>query len=143
MDVEISKALLKEQVEGVVGLQATVAYHRWELVVDGLTVYVGMYPRTAPDKKYLARFTFDDFPQRAPSFAFVNPETKGEGKEFWPRHGEFSNAVSRQPPQLCIAGVREFHEILHKESPWDSQGHPLVKVLESIQAELTKGHPQG
>jgi hypothetical protein len=142
-DPEISKAKLKVELEAVLALQATVAYHQWEIVIDGLMVYVTMHPRNAPNKKYLARFTYDDFPQRAPAFTFVDPDTRKDGKEFWPKHGEFNNAVNRQPPQLCIAGVREFHEILHREHPWSPERYPLAKALESIQAELTKGHPAG
>lgn len=143
MDLEISKVKLREEVETVLALQATVTYHRWEIVVDGLAVYITMYPRTAPRKKYLARFTYDDFPQCAPSVTFVDPDTRREGKEFWPKHGEFSNALNRQPPQLCLAGIREFHEMLHREYPWSPERYPFGRVLESIQAELTKGHPPG
>lgn len=143
MDPEISKKQLKAEVDAVLALQDTVAYHRWEIVTDGLMVYVTMYPRRSPSKKYVARFAYDNFPQQAPAFTFVNPETRGEGKEFWPRHGEFNNAVNRKPPQLCIAGVREFHEMLHRDYPWSPERYPLAKVLESIQAELTKGHTDG
>lgn len=143
MDPEISKAKLRKEVEALLALQATVSHHRWEIVIDGLIVYVTIYPRNMPKKKYLARFIYDDFPQRAPAFTFVDPETRREGKEFWPKHGAFNNALNRQPPQLCIPGVREFHEILHREHPWSPECYPLVKVLESIQAELTKGHPAG
>jgi hypothetical protein len=140
-DPEITKAKLKEELEAVLALQDTVAYHQWKIVPEELTVYVTMHPRNAPNKKYLARFTYDDFPQRAPAFTFVDPDTRKEGKEFWPRHGAFISATNREPPQLCIAGVREFHESLHREKPWSPECYPLAKVLESIQAELTKGRP--
>ena len=143
MDSAISRAKLGEQVGEVLALKAIVAFHGWVLEVDDLRVFVTMHPRSLPSKKYTARFGFDAYPQRAPSFAFVDPQTRAEGKQFWPPHGEFSNASNRQPPQLCIAGIREFHEILHRDLPWDPERYPLQKVLESIQAELTKGHPFG
>ncbi len=141
MDQEITEAKLKEQVEAVFELQSIINYYRWEIITDGLTVYVTMYPQNASNKRYLARFTYDDYPQRAPTFTFIDSETKREGVEFWPKHGAFNSAVSRKPPQLCIAGIREFHEGLHKEFPWIPEKYPLGRVLESIQAELTKGHP--
>lgn len=142
MDQEVSKARLKQQLATLLAFDAIVEYHDWKFEIDELFLFVTMRPRPQPEKKYLARFTFDDYPQRAPSFAFVDMETKEVGKEFWPQHGSaFGSAVSRQPPQLCIAGVREFHEQLHQEQHWDANRFPLGLTLEAIQAELDSGHP--
>lgn len=140
MDEAISRAKLGKQVEELRALKAIVAFHGWVLEVDDIKVFVTMHPQDLPTKKYLARFSYDEYPQSAPSLTFVDPETRAEGKQFWPQHSAFSAAVSRQPPQLCIEGIREFHERLHKEKPWDPERYPLAQVLEAVQAELTKGH---
>ncbi len=143
MDAAISKVKLDEELARVRAADAIASYHAWTIIADGLVVYIPIKARVGSGKEYLARFNFDDFPQRAPSFTFVDPKAKKEGREFWPQHGAFAAALSRKPIGLCIAGVREFHEQLHREQPWDPCKYPFVKTLESIQAELNKENPLG
>lgn len=142
MDDEISKAKMRQQVDSVRSVEQIVAYHGWEFSEEGLQLFVALKPRAKPDLRFIARLSYDGFPQRAPSLTFVNPETKEPGTDFWPRQAPaFTKAVRRQPPQLCIEGLREFHEQLHQERPWNPEIHTLGRLLESMQAEINKGYP--
>lgn len=132
---------MDEQVEAVLSQREIVAFHGWSLEADGLNLYVTMHAGGVQGRTYLARFGYVDYPQHPPGFAFVDPSTRREGREFWPNYGPFSAALSRgSPPQICIPGTREFHELVHREQAWVAEKHPLIKVLEAIQAELNKGH---
>jgi len=56
----------------------------WDFEINELVAYVGMRRKADPNKTYLLRLTFDDFPKRAPSYQFVDLETKERKLEAWP-----------------------------------------------------------
>lgn len=137
MDPVLSEQKLEEGFRELVSRSAIIALHQWRIA--RFDIYVEMHPKASPESRFLARLRCDDYPQRAPSFQFVDPMTKETGSQYWPAKGKgFSEAVNRNKalPQLCIAGIREFHELLHKEVQWDPSKYPLASTLETIQAEL-------
>ena len=141
MDEEISIHKAQDQLARLLAKKALIAYHGWEMKLEALYLYVLIYPKRQATLKFMARFHHDGYPQRAPAFTFVDPQTGQEGKQYWPQKGpSFQTALSRNPPQLCIAGIREFHEILHKERLWDARKYPLPIVLQDIQIELDKAY---
>lgn len=142
MDEEITRHLVQQQLDRLLRFKELLAYHGWKVKLDGLNAYVLMYPKKHPELKFMARFYYGEYPKRAPTLTFVEPQTLQESKQFWPQNGSaFQAALGRNPPQLCIYGIREFHEILHKEHPWDLRKYPLLKVLEDVQIELDKAYP--
>lgn len=109
----------------------------WKFEIDDLTVFVTIRPRTNPDKEYLLRVTFEDFPRRCPSFLFVDQGSRQPGN--WPpdvRHGSGG---------ICIPGTREFYEQIHQndqEYPYRSESYSLLEVLHGIQL-LVEGKTKG
>lgn len=90
----------------------------------------------------------DEYPNRAPSLQFVDIETRKEGKEFWPKQGKtFEAAVQRPGFQLCIEGIREFHEGCHsspndqKQYPWDPLKFSFANILLNVQNLLNEAYP--
>lgn len=110
----------------------------WEFSVDGLILYVTLRPRRRPEVTYLLRAGFDDFPRRAPSFAFIDPKSKQLDDAAWPpgvRHGA-------QPPGICTPGTREFHENYHAgdaQYSWDDARFPLLMSLHEIHRMMERG----
>lgn len=97
----------------------------------------------------MVRLRYDDYPARSPSLQFVDPGTKKEGKEFWPQQEPaFTAALGRgPPPQLCIEGVREFHEVIHAspsdqtQYPWNPEKYTMAHILERVQILLDESYP--
>ena len=93
------------------------------------TVYVALSRRKDPNRAYLLRVLFDDFPKRAPSYVFVDPETKQDVPDAWPP------GVMHSPSKICTPGTREFHEDLHKNDAshrWDPDRCTFLSTLRMI-----------
>lgn len=110
----------------------------WQFEVDGLTVHVGMRPRTRTDVSYLLRASFDDFPRHAPSCLFVNPQTRVSDGNSWPpgvRH-------DGPPAGICTPGTREFHDYYHandRQYVWNPESYPFLTTLAEINRLLERG----
>lgn len=146
MDPELSKHYFDEQVSRVQSLKGIIEHYGWTISVEGFDVYVTMHPRKYPEKRFLARLRCNEYPKRAPSFQFVDPATRQEGAQYWPSVGPFQAAISRSQsqPQLCIPGIREFHEGCHatdSSRPWLPEKYSLAKILQDVQVELDKVYP--
>jgi len=113
--------------------------YKWnfEANIDEYLVYVNITSRKAQDKEYLLRIKFDDYPQRAPSYIFVDKTTKEEKNDAWPpriRH-------PGPPPGICTPGTREFHENLHKKDAryqWDAEKYNIGNTLMQLQLLVDK-----
>lgn len=146
MNPELSKQYIKEQFHKLQSLKGISEHHDWQITVQGFDIFVLMRPNKHPDKKFLLRLRCDDYPKRAPSLQFIDSETKQEGAQYWPQGGPFQAAISRSQtqPQLCIPGIREFHEGCHasdSSKPWIPEKYSFVKTLESTQILLNKAYP--
>lgn len=103
----------------------------WAIAEDGLLAFVSLRPRRQQDKLFLLRISFDDFSRRAPSYVFVDPETRKESDAAWPpgiRHGS-------SPPGVCTPGTREFHEHYHQNDhqyPWNPTERSVLLTLAEI-----------
>lgn len=109
----------------------------WVFEIDGLAVFISIRPRTAPEKEYLLRITFEDFPRRCPSFLFVNSGSKQPGN--WPPN------IQHGSGGICIPGTREFHEQIHQNDqqyPYDPDTYSLLETLHRIQL-LVEGKTKG
>ena len=76
----------------------------------------------------------------------MDPTTKKEGSEYWPKQGSaFQAALGRAGIQLCIPGIREYHEGCHAApndaNPWNPQKYPFSDVLERVQNLLDEAYP--
>lgn len=145
MEVALLKKHLDEQIDQLLSMSGITEHYDWTIEVE-TTVYITMHPKKYPDKKFTAKLKCDRYPMRAPSFQFIDNNTKNEGAQSWPQGSPFQAAVSRNQalPQLCIAGIREFHEGCHAgdaAKPWIPEKYPFVKTLEAIQVELDKAYP--
>lgn len=104
----------------------------WEFEVDKLDVFITFRHRQKPERNFLLRASFDDFPRRPPSCVFVDPHSRTLTDAAWPpnvKHGG-------QPPGICTPGTREFHEHYHKRDAqyaWSAERYPLLDTLERIQ----------
>jgi len=146
LDTELSKYYFSEQVSKLQSLKGVKEHHGWRTDIKGFDIFVTMHPKKHPEKSFLARLRCEEYPKRAPSFQFVDPVTKQEGSQYWPNIGPFQAAISRSQsnPQLCILGIREFHEGCHASDsshPWSYEKYPLAIILEAVQAELNKAYP--
>jgi len=146
LDPELSGHFFQEQVAKLQSLTELSEHHGWVTNIEGFDVFVTMHPKKHPEKTFLARVRCTEYPKKAPSFQFVDPNTKQEGAQYWPNAGPFQAAISRSQsqPQLCIPGIREFHEGCHASDssrPWSYEKYPIVEILEAVQAELDKAYP--
>ena len=146
MDPELSKHYFDEQVSKLQSLKGIIEHHGWTINVEGSNVYATMHPKKHPEKTFLARLRCDEYPKRAPSFQFVDPVTRQEGAQHWPSFGPFQAAIGRSQsqPQLCIPGIREFHEGCHaadSSRPWSPEKYSFAAILQAVQAELDKAYP--
>lgn len=97
---------------------------------DEFTTYITLRPRNQPDKSYLLRIQFDQFPKRAPSFVFVDAQTKAESDSAWPpdmRHGGTQG--------ICIEGTREFYEQIHHNDaqyPYNPATYSFLDTLHRV-----------
>lgn len=133
MDPETVKAKMREQVADVGKISPA---YGWKLKDDGLFLHVEMGHRRKSSPVYLLQISFDDYPQRAPSYVFVDIGSLEPGS--WPPNVQHS----AQPPGICTPGTRECIEIYHKgeaQYQWDPQKYPVRLVLMEIQRMLERG----
>jgi hypothetical protein len=144
VDPELSKHYFDQEFSKLESLKGLIEHHGWAIEVEGFDIYISMYPKRHPEKKFLARLRCDEYPKRAPSFQFLDPATKHEGTQYWPEGDPFRAAIGRPTPQLCIPGIREFHEGCHandSSKPWSPEKYSFAKILEDVQAELDRAYP--
>lgn len=137
MDIETARAKMSAQLDRVRqgGMSRELG---WEFEVADLTLYVMMRPRKRPDRAYLLRVMFDDFPQRAPSYAFVHPQARQLSDDAWPPNVKHGDAL----PGICTPGTREFHEKYHANDgqyPWDAERWTLLDTLHRVHTMMEHG----
>jgi len=137
MDTETTVTLMTTEL-GRVRTSALCRAFGWQVEVDGLVAYVLLRPRQHREQAFLLRASFDDFPWRAPSFAFVDRTTYQPHDTAWPpgvRHGS-------QPPGICTPGTREFHEHYHLNDAqyrWEPERYPFLQTLGRSTGGWSKG----
>jgi hypothetical protein len=146
VDPELSKHYFEEQVSRLQSIKGMIEHYGWTISIEGFDIYVIMHPKRHPGKTFLARLRCDEYPKRAPSFQFLDASTKQEGAPYWPQGGAFQAAASRSQslPQLCIPGIREFHEGCHaadSSRPWLPEKYSFATTLQCVQVELDKAYP--
>ena len=149
MDAVATRLAIANQLERLRQLGGLVATYGWDVDhrEDQITVLVRLGPRSRPALRFTVRLGCDDYPERAPSLQFTDPSGTGTGAEFWPDQGSaFPAAVSRDRnvPQLCIPGIREFHEGCHRGDtgkPWRPELYGFARVLEAVQVLLDEAYP--
>lgn len=130
MDRETSKQLMLEQILKVRESELSTVFG-WVIEEDDLDLFVSLRPRRQSDKLFLLRINFEEFSRRAPSFIFVDHETKEPSDTAWPpgvRHGS-------PPPGICTPGTHEFHEHFHKndrQHPWSPDARSLLRTLAEV-----------
>ncbi len=135
MDVETVQVKMMAQVNEARQRKMAEVF-AWVFEVDGFIAYTTLQPRGRAEPKYLLRVSFDDFPRRAPSYLFVDRETRQVTDAAWPpnvRHG--SNGI-------CTPGTREFHETLHcndAQWPWDPDRFSFLDTLQRIHQMMERG----
>jgi hypothetical protein len=133
MDSETIQVKMSEQIGDVKKIAEP---YGWAIERTGLSVYIEMRHRRKPDDAYLLRVAFEDYPRRAPSYVFVDKETKNPGS--WPpnvKHGS-------DPPGICTPGTRECIEYYHKgdaKYQWDHNKYTFRFVMMEIQKLLEQG----
>ena len=149
MDQILSEQRFNEQVVLLLDLKQTIQDNGWVIDVVFPDIFCKMHPRNHADIIFMARLRCNDYPARSPSLQFVDPKTKKEGVEFWPKQGNaFSAAIGRgTSPQLCIEGIREFHEGCHSspgdqiQYPWKPEKYTFSDILLRVQNLLDEAHP--
>ncbi len=137
MDAETVKAKMMAQVEQA-QQSAMAGPLCWAFEVLDMVIYVSMQHRQRPEHGFLLSVSFDDFPRRAPSYVFVDQQTRQVTDESWPpnvRHGA-------QPPGICTPGTREFHEHFHANDagyPWDPERYTVLDTLHRIHQLMERG----
>jgi hypothetical protein len=117
MDEEISKKKMMEQVENLRDTSLPEGYG-WELEVEDLQLTVEM-PSPKNDNEYTLLVSFDDFPQKPPSYLF-------DGQ--WPNCSDI-----KENKGVCIVGTREFYnEFGHGDREFNHEEHTLKKTLQRI-----------
>ena len=109
MDEATVKAKIAAEIDRVLCSKLPVAFG-WTIDINELDAFVTMSPRGKSEQDYLLKVNFDDFPRQAPSFIFVDVQTRSPCLEAWPlgvKHGG-------QPDGICVAGTRECHSHYHK-----------------------------
>lgn len=137
MDIETVRTKMMEQICQVQQSAMTRAYG-WTYAVQDLMVYVVLRHRRRSGNAYLLRGSFEEFPRRAPSYVFVDPDTKEVTPAAWPPHVQHG----AEPPGICTPGTREFHEHWHKNDqqyPWDAARYPFLDTLQRIHRLLEQG----
>lgn len=138
MDPQTVRESFQKEIDSIRSSSLCKAF-KWEfeINIEEYLAYLIMMPRKAEDRRYLLRIKFDDYPQRAPSYIFVDNNTKEERVDVWPpgiRH-------SGPPPGICTPGTREFHEHLHKNDArhqWDADKYKISNTLMQIQLLIDK-----
>lgn len=147
MDPLLTAGAIDDQLAKMKDLGGLVATYGWQISREKHILTVWMAPVRHVEKKFRVRMACDDYPERAPSLQFVELQTGKTGSEFWPQQGSaFQSAISRDGnlPQLCIRGIREFHDGCHRgdaERPWRPEIYPFSWVLEQLQILLDEAYP--
>jgi hypothetical protein len=135
MEQETVKIKAREQICDAVKI-AKVMQWRFEIAEDGLILLVEMRHRRKPGPQYLLRVGFDDYPQRAPSYYFVDMNTRKAGAS--PPNVHHGNPL----PGICTPGTRECCEVYHKNQAqyaWNPSKYPLRSVLMEVQKMMEVG----
>ena len=128
MDLETIRAKMLAQVDEA-RASAMGRTFSWRFEVVGLSVYVTLRRRADANREYVLRAHRDDFPQRAPSYVFVETVTKEDVESAWPP------GVAHSRSKICTPGTREFHEDLHKtdaQHPWDPTKYTFLNTVRMI-----------
>lgn len=137
MDIETTRAKMMAQFDQA-RQSATARACGWVFAVEELTVYVTMRARRKQDRSFLLRVMFEDFPRRAPSYVFVEANTRQVTDAAWPpnvKHGS-------PPPGICTPGTRECHEHYHKNDAkytWDADKETFLSTLQMIHRLMERG----
>lgn len=134
-----------EQIELICSLEQTIKDNDWSIAVHS-DIFCRMHPKNHNDIIFMVRLRCDDYPAHAPSLQFVDPVTKKEGAEYWPKQGSpFQAALSRAGIQLCIPGIKEYHEGCHANptdaNPWNPQKYTFADILLRVQSLLDEHYP--
>lgn len=143
MNSELSIEYLNKEYANLLVYTAIIEHHKWQIERDDFDIFISMRPKQRSQEQFLIRLRCDDYPQRSPSLQFVESSNKTTGAPYWPKVGPFQAAINRSQslPQLCILGIREFHEGCHatdKGNSWIPDKFPFIKVLENTQTLLDK-----
>lgn len=137
MDIETVRAKMGAHLD-CVRQSAMSRVFGWSFEVTDLTAYVTMRHRRRPDRVFLLRVAFDDFPCRAPLYVFVHPETRELRDDAWPPNVKHGDAL----PGICTPGTREFHEKYHLNDgqyPWDGERWTVLDTLQRIHSMMEHG----
>jgi hypothetical protein len=137
MDTVTTTAMMAEEM-GRVRNSALFRAFGWEIDVEALVAYVRMRPRKKKDRLFLLRITFDEFPRRAPSFVFVDCQSRQLTQAAWPPDVQHSS----NPPGICTPGTREFHENYHRNDaqyPWSADRFTVLQTLTEIHRLMERG----
>lgn len=137
MDLETVRVKMTAQIDQT-RHSAMAAAFGWIFEIEDLTVYVTLRHRRRSESVYLLRVSFDDFPKRAPSYVFVDRNTRQITQEGWPPGMKHSD----NPPKICTPGTREFHEHLHQNDsqyPWDPERYTFLSTLSEIHRLMERG----
>lgn len=99
MDTEVSHTKMAIQIQQATKSAMSRSFG-WQFEVDDLVVYVVIRHRRQAERNYLLKVSFDDFPRRAPSYLFMDFQSKQMTDAAWPpnvRHGA-------EPPGYLYAG---------------------------------------
>ena len=137
MDQATSSAKMAVEIDRVRSSHL-MAVFGWNIAVDELDAFVKMATRKRPEKEFLLRINFEDFPRQAPSYVFVDPKTRAPKADAWPpgvKHGA-------TPDGICIAGTRECHSHYHRNDAqyaWDASERTVLSTLTEIHRLMEKG----
>ena len=139
MDQQTIDAKMVAQLEAAKRSAMTKVF-AWEYETLGLVTYVAVRHRRHPERRYLLRVSFDDFPRRAPSYVFVDSTTREPKDDAWPAGVKHPNP----PLGICTPGTREFHENYHlgdAQYPWSEERYSFLDTLQRIHALVEHGNP--
>ena len=134
MDQALARRKLLRALQCLFGCTSAFEEYDWHL--QPVQLFVSMYLRDKPDAAFLLRIAFDGFPDKAPSYLFVNPQTKKVELGSWPTGAAFK----KKWPGICLKGTREFYDQGHpdRRGEWSPETYPVASVLQEIQVELNK-----
>lgn len=131
MDRETSQQIMGQQLAAVKASGFGEACS-WEIEQQDLAAFVLLRPRRDHNQSFLLLVEFDDLPRRAPSYVFVDSESRQECASVWPP----GLRQDDNPPGICTPGTREFHEHYHvndRQYPWSLELYPVLQTLAEIQ----------
>lgn len=127
MDEELSRKKMMSQVES---LRESPLYERvgLEVEVNDFDVFIQM---PMPDETlYELKVNFDNHPQQAPSYRFIDD---------WPNN---ARGIDENRGGICIDGTREcYNEYSHdeREDDWDPEKYDLVTMVHKIYGLVRRG----